>query len=134
MATPSSAPADLRFRRHRAPRATTGAMTPEPPSSRIESSDPRGDSAERVQPTLDAALLGTFVWSVDDDRWEADAQTWELFGLPPNGTSDLAARLHGDDAARYAAALTAAADPTGDGALHEVVRVDLPDGTPRSVE
>lgn len=91
------------------------------------------ESAERLRLALDASSSGSFVWYVEDDRGEPDMQMLRLFGLPPDGTLNLAVALatliHPDDRAGYAAAIAQASDPHGSGELREEIRVRQPDGT-----
>lgn len=81
---------------------------------------------ERLQLSLDAAQLGTFVWYVDG-RGEPDQRMRELFNLPEVGTLPLSEALpsmmHAEDRGRYMAAVEAALDPAGSRELREDVRV-----------
>lgn len=81
---------------------------------------------ERLQLSLDAAQMGTFVWYVDD-RGEPDQRMRELFNLPldpaPSLSAAMASRMHPDDRGRYAAAVEAALDPSGTRELREDIRV-----------
>lgn len=81
---------------------------------------------ERLQLSLDAAQMGTFVWYVDD-RGEPDQRMRELFNLPLDRTLPLSAAMtsmmHPDDRGRYAAAVEAALDPAGTRELREDIRV-----------
>lgn len=92
-------------------------------------------SDERVALALDAAGLGSFVWYPEEDRGEPDERMLALFGLPADGTLDLATALarliHPDDIARYADAVARATDPLGDGALNEEIRIVRLDGEER---
>ncbi|GAA1636707.1 hypothetical protein GCM10009679_47330 [Saccharothrix algeriensis] len=81
---------------------------------------------ERLQLSLDAAQMGTFVWYVDG-RGEPDPRMRELFNLPldldvPLATA-MASMMHPDDRGRYAAAAQAALDPAGTRELREDIRV-----------
>ena len=91
------------------------------------------ESAERMRLALDASSSGSFVWYVEEDRGEPDTQMLRLFGLPPDGTLNLAVALatliHPDDRAGYAAAVAQASDPHGSGELREEIRVRQPDET-----
>jgi PAS domain S-box-containing protein len=90
------------------------------------------ETNQRLQLALDAASMGAFVWYPSEDRTEPDARMLELFGLPPDGTIDLATTLprllHPDDRHRYADAVGRAMDPSGEGRLREDIRVMRPDG------
>jgi signal transduction histidine kinase/ActR/RegA family two-component response regulator len=85
----------------------------------------------RLRLALDAAMLGTFVWHVAEDRAEPDARMLRLFGLPPTASLNLASALdtliHPDDRERYAAAVHRAVDAEGSGTLREDIRVIHPD-------
>jgi signal transduction histidine kinase/DNA-binding response OmpR family regulator len=92
------------------------------------------ESEARLQLALDAAKMGTFLWHIEDDRGELDAQTLALFRLTPNDSPNLArlaAQFHPDDRAAQAQATAQALDPAGDGTLRSEVRVGHPDGTVR---
>jgi PAS domain S-box-containing protein len=93
------------------------------------------ESEERLHFALDAAEVGTFLWHVEEDRGEPDAQMLALFGLPADGTLTLAEALdtliHPDDCAGYGEAVARATDPAGDGRLCKDIRVVHPDGSER---
>ncbi|MCB0125810.1 MAG: PAS domain S-box protein, partial [Caldilineaceae bacterium] len=95
------------------------------------------ESQERLRLALDATEMGTFLYHVAGDRGEPDARMLALFGLPPDGTLNLAEALmhliHPADRDRYAAAVARATDPAGDGMLHSEIRVLHPDGVVRWV-
>lgn len=94
-------------------------------------------SESRLHLALDAAEMGTFLYHFDEDRGEPDARMLELFGLPEDGTLNLAAALaeiiYPDDHERYAAAMKRAADPNGGGFLNEEIRIVRPDQSLRWV-
>jgi PAS domain-containing protein len=85
------------------------------------------ETNQRLQLALDSANMGAFVWYPQEDRTEPDARMLELFGLPPDGTINLAVALaqliHPDDRQRYANAVGRAMDRSGDGRLREDIRV-----------
>ncbi|MEP7347614.1 MAG: ATP-binding protein, partial [Gemmatimonadaceae bacterium] len=89
--------------------------------------------AERLRLALDAAALGTFIWHLQEDRAEPDAQMRSLLGLSSeehlSKASALATMIPSDDATRYRAAVARAIDPAGSGTLREDVRVVHPDGS-----
>jgi PAS domain S-box-containing protein len=92
------------------------------------------ESQQRLQLTLDAAAMGTFIWYPQEDRGEPDAGMLALFGQPSDGTltkDALAIMLHPEDAQRYADAVAVATDPAGTGQLREDIRINLPDGSLR---
>ncbi|MEZ4730572.1 MAG: GAF domain-containing protein [Caldilineaceae bacterium] len=95
------------------------------------------ESQERLRLVLDAAEMGTFLYHVAEDRGEPDARMLALFGLPTDGTLNLAEALtkliHPADRRRYAAAVAHATDPAGDGLLQRDIRVLQPDGSVRWV-
>ena len=72
-----------------------------------------GDLAQRLQFALDAADVGTFTWSLEDDRFEADARTAAIVGAAPGSTFSferlLSTTVHPDDASRLRRALATAA-------------------------
>ncbi|GLY05063.1 SpoIIE family protein phosphatase [Actinoplanes sp. NBRC 101535] len=92
---------------------------------------------ERLQVALDAAEMGTFVWSAREDRGEPDARMLELFALPSDGVLSLATALdsmiHPEDRQRYGTAVAAAFDPGGSRLLSQEIRVDRGDGSYRWV-
>jgi PAS domain S-box-containing protein len=96
------------------------------------------ENQERLVLALEAAKQGTFVWHPLEDRGEPDTQMLALFGLPEDGSLNLAAALaaliHPDDAEAYAQAVARSVDPSGDGSLRHDLRIVLPDGTERWVE
>jgi two-component sensor histidine kinase len=89
----------------------------------------------RLQLALDAASMGTFIWYVQEDRSEPDAQMLALCGLPPDAEltlkNALETILHPDDRERCADAVARATDPKGDGRLKEDFRICLPSGSER---
>ncbi len=89
-------------------------------------------SEEQLRLALHGAAMGSYVWYVEEDRWQLDAQTRALFGLPSSGAHAMADVLeqliHPADRARYLAAVSDAIDPSGDGKLSEEVRLLCPDG------
>ncbi len=93
------------------------------------------EARRKSEESLIAAAMGTYVWYIEEDRGEPDAQMLTLFGLPPGGELNLAAALssliHPDDAARYAQAVAQAADPASNGQLRQDIRVIHPDGQER---
>ncbi|HVC29595.1 MAG TPA: ATP-binding protein, partial [Steroidobacteraceae bacterium] len=84
-------------------------------------------SEELRQLALGAAGMGTFTWYPDDDRTDPDDRMLALFGLAPDEVLSLASALSSliipEDAAPYAAAVTAAIDPAGSGRLRAEIRV-----------
>jgi PAS domain S-box-containing protein len=92
-------------------------------------------SEGRLRLALDSMAMGTFIWDITDDGGEPDPQMLALFGLPPDSTvslvTALATMIHADDRDRYAKAVEQALTADGDGALHEDVRILLPDGSTR---
>ena len=90
---------------------------------------------DRLQLILKATYTGTFVYHIQADRGEPDARMLALFGLPPDGTLNLAEALtqliHPDDRRPYAKAVAQATDPAGDGLLQSDIRVEQPDGSLR---
>ncbi len=96
-------------------------------------------AAERVQLALDAgAIVGTWVWSVPDDRFIADERFARSFGLSPEdcraglSLEVVAAGIHPDDLARVHAAI---AEAMGRGGPYRCeYRVRQYDGSYRWVE
>jgi PAS domain S-box-containing protein len=90
------------------------------------------ETNRRLRLSLDASNMGAFVWYPSEDRTEPDARMLALFGLPDDGTINLAVALaeliHPDDRERYAHAVGRAMDPAGEGNLREDIRVLRPDG------
>ena len=69
-------------------------------------------AAERLQLALDAgAIIGTWVWTIPDDRFIADERFAHSFGLDPDAIREglplqvLFASIHPDDRDRVAAAV-----------------------------
>lgn len=93
------------------------------------------ETRQKSEESLMAAAMGTFVWYIDEDRGQPDAQMLTLFGLPSDSTLNLAAALgsliHPDDGPGYAQAVAQAADPAGNGQLRHDIRVIHPDGKER---
>ncbi|HET6228432.1 MAG TPA: ATP-binding protein [Longimicrobiaceae bacterium] len=93
------------------------------------------ESEARHRLAVDAALMGTWEWDLATDKASFDARVRELFGFGSGDPLDrieiLGTRIHPEDAAGVAAALMAAANPTGDGRYHAEYRVQRPDGTRR---
>ncbi|MEB3355887.1 MAG: PAS domain S-box protein [Synechococcales bacterium] len=89
------------------------------------------ESEERRQIALAAAQMGTFVWFPQEDRGEPDARMLALFGLREGDVLNLAeaiaTMIHPGDRDLYAAAVTQALDPNGDGKLYAETRVIHPD-------
>jgi signal transduction histidine kinase len=93
---------------------------------------PLSASEGRLRLALHSAAMGSYVWYVEEDRWELDPQMLALFGLPANAASAIAEALerliHPSDRAGYLAAIEHAIDPSGDGMLSEEIRLQWPDG------
>lgn len=105
--------------------------------ARAESDEQRRIGEVRLRAAVEASGIGTWVWYPARDATECDARTYELMGYPP-GTplsvdKAIAERLHPDDAGGYAAAVTAAIQPGGDGVLAHEFRVLFPGSTTRWV-
>jgi signal transduction histidine kinase len=90
-------------------------------------------SEERLKFALNASGMGTFVWHIQEDRGEPDGRMLALFGLPEDGTLNLAEALttliHPDDRAMYSKAVAQATDPAGNGRLYIELRVLHPDSS-----
>lgn len=93
------------------------------------------ESEARLQLALGASGMGTFLWHIQDERGEPDAQMLALFGLPADSPLTLAEALttliHPDDRTDYAEAVARATNPTGTGAFSAEVRVLHPNGVER---
>jgi PAS domain S-box-containing protein len=93
------------------------------------------ESEARHRVALDAAEMGTWTWDMATGRATLDGRVHALFGFasdePVDRLETLASRLHPDDAARVAAALSGAADPAGEGLYRAEYRVVRPGGTER---
>ena len=93
------------------------------------------EARQKTEESLRAAAMGTYVWYIDEDRGEPDAQMLTLFGLPTDSTLNMASALgtliHAEDGPRYAQAVAKAADPAGSGLLRQDIRVIHPDGQER---
>ncbi len=90
------------------------------------------ESQVRLQLALDASALGTFVWYVQEDRAEWDAQMWALFSPSTDAPLSLPTALsmiHPDDRDRYALAVAKAIDTSGPGRHKSEIRVIHSDGT-----
>jgi PAS domain S-box-containing protein len=93
------------------------------------------ESEARKRVAVDAAGMGTWEWDLGSDTASFDPRVRELFGFAGDDPLDrmqiLAGRVHPDDAERVGTALSAAADPAGDGRYHAEYRIVHPDGTER---
>ncbi|HST60486.1 MAG TPA: PAS domain S-box protein, partial [Longimicrobium sp.] len=93
------------------------------------------ESETRNRVAVDAAEMGTWEWDVRTDQASFDPRVREIFGFAGDAPVDrleiLASHVHPDDSPRVAAALSAAADPRGEGRYHAEYRVVRPDGTER---
>ena len=92
------------------------------------------ETKQHLELALAAGEMGTFVWHVQDDRGELDDQTMRLLGVSSRVVTlgdAIAKFLHPDDQARVAAAVQLALDPRGPRAVHEDLRIALPDGSER---
>ena len=93
------------------------------------------ESQARLERALNASNAGAFHWYPQEDRAEADERVLNLFGLSKNSELSLTAALekllHPDDRQRYADSVARSLDPSGDGQLHDEIRVILPDGLHR---
>jgi two-component sensor histidine kinase/PAS domain-containing protein len=89
-------------------------------------------SEARLQFALDAARMGTWSWEPSSDIATVDARGLDILGEPHGTTFSLGGtpqkRLHPDDIAPYRAAVAAALDPRGNGALQVEFRWIRPDG------
>ena len=78
----------------------------------------RGSELRR-ELAIEAAGLGTYVWHVQEDRAETDVRLLELLGVQGVGEVSLANAManviYPDDREAYAAAVTRALDPDGEG-------------------
>jgi PAS domain S-box-containing protein len=94
-------------------------------------------SEARYRLAIDATGLGTWSWEVESDLATFDDRVRELLGLSHENSrsrsSILETRIHPDDREGAAAALQRAADPAGDGRFQGEYRIQLEDGTERSV-
>ncbi len=95
-------------------------------------------SEERLQLSSEAANIGTFIWYSEEDKGEPDERLLQLFGLPPDSgislRSALDKHIHPDFKKLYKKAVEKAANPNGNGRLHEEMRVVHPDGQERWIE
>jgi PAS domain S-box-containing protein len=84
-------------------------------------------SEERLRLALEATGTGTFLWLLDTNRVEANAQLFELCDVPPEAASSLPGalrdRIHPEDRARFDESQTIAMDPAGTGAFRIEFRV-----------
>jgi len=91
------------------------------------------DSEERLRIAVDAARMGTWVWTVADRAIVADANLRQLYGVPQDQPSphyeDFRGRVHPEDR-DFVEASVAAALQSGGKMDHEF-RVVLPDGRVR---
>jgi signal transduction histidine kinase len=85
------------------------------------------ESEARLRSVLDASGMGTFVWSVDDDRIEPDARMRALLSLQERRTLTrediITTSVHPIDRARCTQMFDHAIEPSGTGSLHEEIRV-----------
>lgn len=90
-------------------------------------------SEAKLQLSLKASVMGTFLWYPQEDRAEADPQVLAMFGLGSNEQLTLANVLdrlvYAEDRDRYRDGMAAALDPEGGGRLEEEIRVHWPDGS-----
>lgn len=91
------------------------------------------ESEKRLQLSLEAGNMGTFVWLAQQDKGEPDERMLALFGLTKkdklNLEEALAKMIHPDDRPHYAEAVDKATDPNGSGELRNDIRVIYPDGS-----
>ncbi|HKD54831.1 MAG TPA: response regulator [Steroidobacteraceae bacterium] len=90
-------------------------------------------SEAKLQLSLKASVMGTFLWYPQEDRAEVDPQVTAMFGLGSNEQLTLANVLgtlvYAEDRDRYRDGIAAALDPEGGGRLEEEIRVRWPDGS-----
>lgn len=108
-------------------------LHPSPAPRARESTTRLRETEARLQLSLEASQMGTFVFHLREDRSEPDERMLALFGLSQSGDRSLASALltmiHPEDGPRYAAAVRRSTDPTGPGTVREDVRVVHPDGS-----
>ena len=116
-------------------KSTLPSMTTDkraPPSRRDHAEEALRESELRCELAIDAAGLGTYVWYVQEDRPETDVRLLELLGVQGVGEASFANLtanvIHLDDRDRYAAAVTRALDPDGDGKFATEARFVRPGG------
>ncbi|SRR5579883_159535 len=88
------------------------------------------DSEERLRLALRAAAMGTFVWSIEEDRCDVGPQMRTLLGEPSEiaTAADLAALIHPADRQRYADSVARACRLDDGGEMRADVRILLPGG------
>jgi signal transduction histidine kinase/DNA-binding NarL/FixJ family response regulator len=90
-------------------------------------------SEAKLQLSLKASVMGTFLWYPQEDRAEADPQVLAMFGLASARqltlANILATLVHPDDRDRHREGVAAALDPQGSGRLEEEIRVLWADGS-----
>lgn len=100
---------------------------------RVRAEEELFESQNKLLLALEAAEMGTFVWYPQEDKTDLDAVTLSLFGLREgddlNHASAFGKIVHPYDREAFAAAITKAIDPNGDGKLDVDYRVIHPDGS-----
>ncbi|HEU4561752.1 MAG TPA: ATP-binding protein [Longimicrobium sp.] len=95
-------------------------------------------SEARHRLAVEAAGLGTWTWEMDSDEATFDPRVREIFGFESGErlprAEILGTRIHPDDRDQVFAALSAAADPAGDGHYRAEYRVVPPGGDQRWVD
>src|SRR5689334_4882899 len=104
--------------------------TAERGASRLALDESRG--SEALRSVLDASGIGTFIWRIDEDRFEPDERMLALVGLPPGLTFSrdefIISVIDREDRDRCSDAF---ADAVHTGSLREEMRVVHADGTVR---
>jgi serine phosphatase RsbU (regulator of sigma subunit)/PAS domain-containing protein/anti-sigma regulatory factor (Ser/Thr protein kinase) len=92
---------------------------------------------ERLQLALDAAEMGTFAWSFEDDRFEADERILAILeaspGEPLSFDGLLKTSVHPDDAARLRRAIAAAGE-AATMRIQQDLRISATGGSERCLE
>lgn len=100
---------------------------------RVRAEEELFESQNKLLLALEAAEMGTFVWYPQEDKTDLDTGTLSLFGLREgdefNHALALGKIVHPYDREAFAAAITKALDPNGDGKLNVDYRVIHPDGS-----
>jgi signal transduction histidine kinase len=96
------------------------------------------ESEARLRSVLDASGMGTFIWTIADDRIEPDARMRALLSLQEHRTLTrediIKTSIHPIDRARCTQMFERAIEPSGTGSLYEEIRVLGSGGVVRWIE
>ena len=91
-------------------------------------------SETKLRIVMKASGIGTWIWNMEENRFEPDSSTLDIFGNPAGGLpgiESIAALMYAPDMSSFADAVEKAADTEGNGILNLEFRIISSDGSLR---